>query len=126
MAKQVPKISEAEWVVMKRLWAENPATANAVVEALAGATAWNPKTIRTLLNRLVRKKAVGYRKEGREYLYRPLVSQAQCARAESRSFLQRVYGGALKPMLAAFLENEALSAEDISELKQLLDQKKGG
>jgi BlaI family transcriptional regulator, penicillinase repressor len=126
MAKPIPRISEAEWVVMKRLWAASPATANTVVESLAGETDWNPKTIRTLLTRLVQKKALGYKKDGREYLYYPLVKEDACVRAESRSFLQRVYGGALKPMLAAFLESENLSADEIAELKRILDQKKRG
>jgi BlaI family transcriptional regulator, penicillinase repressor len=126
MAKSIPRISEAEWQVMKALWGKGSATANEVVEALAGATAWKPKTIRTLLNRLVQKKALGYKKDGREYLYHPLIKEDACVRAESRSFLQRVYGGAVTPMLAAFLESENLSAGEIAELKRILDQKKRG
>jgi BlaI family transcriptional regulator, penicillinase repressor len=126
MATKVPRISEAEWVVMKQLWAASPATANAVVESLAGTVRWSPKTIRTLLNRLVQKKALGYKKEGREYLYHPLIKEDAYVRAESRSFLQRVYGGAVTPMLAAFLESEELSAADLTELKQILERKKRG
>jgi BlaI family penicillinase repressor len=118
----IPKISESEWQVMRVLWAKNPSTANEVVDALS-ATAWKPKTIKTLLNRLVKKKALGFERKGREYHYYPLVAESACVRAESRSFLRRVYGGALKPMLAAFLENEDLSAQDISDLKRILDEK---
>lgn len=121
-----PKISESEWVVMEVLWARSPATANQVIEALAGSTSWNPKTIRTLLTRLVRKKALGYRKRGREYHYFPLADQRTCVRAESRSFLKRVYGGSLRPMLAAFLRDHDLSPEEISELKRILDEKGRG
>ena len=121
--KKIPRISESEWQVMKLLWAKNPSTANEVVEALSSMTAWKPKTIKTLLNRLVKKKAVGYEKKGREYHYYPLAAQADCVRAESRSFLRRVYGGAMKPMLAAFLESEDLSPEEIKDLKHILDKK---
>jgi BlaI family penicillinase repressor len=119
----VPRISDAEWQVMKVLWAQSPLTANEVVEALEASTDWNPRTIKTLLNRLVKKKALGYREEGRRYLYFPRATEAACVREESRSFLQRVYGGSLKPMLAQYLENEPLSAEDLAELRRILDER---
>lgn len=122
---RVPRISESEWSVMKCLWAKSPSTANEVVDALSARSTWKPKTIKTLLNRLVRKKALGYKKDGREYQYYPLVAEAECVRAESQSFLRRVHDGALKPMLASFLETEDLSQEDIEELKRILNRKGG-
>ncbi len=122
--KNIPKISESEWSVMKILWAENPATANGIVEALAGSTAWKPKTIKTLLNRLLKKGVVGYEKNGREFHYYPLIEEDVCLKAESRSFLKRVFGGALKPMLATLVESEELSPEDIEDLKRILEKKK--
>ena len=108
---------------MKLLWAESPATANKIVEELSLRTTWKPKTIKTLLNRLVKKEALGYEKKGREYHYYPLAAESECIKAESRSFLRRVYGGATKPMLAALLESDDLSPEDIQELKQILERK---
>jgi BlaI family penicillinase repressor len=124
--KRMPRISEAEWQVMRVLWANAPASANEVIAALAGRSNWSHKTIRTLLARLVSKKALTYRKDGRTYLYRPLVDERQCVRAESRSFLERVYDGGLQSMLAAFLEDDELSSEQIDELKRMLDEKTGG
>ena len=121
--KRTPKISEAEWEVMKVLWRRSPRTANDIVKELTGKTAWKRETIRTLINRLVGKKVLKFEKKGREYHYYPLIAQDECIRAESHSFLRRVYGGAAKPMLAAFLENEDLSPEDIKELKRILDKK---
>jgi len=108
---------------MKVLWAKSPATANEVIDALTGTCDWSDKTIRTLLTRLVSKKALGYKQSGRSYLYYPLVEERQCVKAESRSFLRRVYGGALMPMLAAFLEDTQLSDREIAELKRILDEK---
>lgn len=105
------------------LWEKAPQTAREVVNSLSGKTLWKPKTIQTLLNRLVRKKAIGFEKKGRQYHYYPMLSQAECVRAETRSFLRRVYGGGLEPMLAAFLEDERLSPQDLEELKRLLDAK---
>ena len=75
---------------------------------------------------MVKKGALGYEKKSRQYHYYPLVAEADCVKAESRSFVQRVYGGSATPMLAAFLESEDLSAEDIKELKQILELKGRG
>ena len=122
--KGTPKISEAEWEVMRVLWSESPFTAIKIVELLTATTHWKATTIRTLINRLVEKRAVGYEKESREYHYYPLTAEADCIRAESHSFLRRVYRGALNPILSAFIENEELSPEDIEALKRIL-QKKG-
>ena len=123
--KKLPKISEAEWQVMQILWAHSPLTANEVIERLEPVASWKPKTIRTLITRLVQKKALGVNKEGREHEYTPLVEEAECVRAESRSFLKRVYGGALAPMLVHLLEEQALSPEEIAELKRVLDEREG-
>ncbi len=121
--KSTARISESEWRVMKVLWERSPLAANEVVDALAAQTDWKPKTVKTLLNRLVRKKAVGFEQDGRAYRYFPLVPERDCVREESRSFLERVYGGALMPMLTAFLEDEKLSPEEIEDLKKILARK---
>ena len=122
--KPVPKISETEWEVMQVLWAKSPRVAGEIIDALVAAdSTWHPKTANTLLNRLVKKKALGFQKEGRAYLYRPLVKEAECVSAASESFLERVFGGSLKPMLAHFVEHRKLSAAEIRELKRLLEEK---
>jgi BlaI family transcriptional regulator, penicillinase repressor len=120
----VPRISGAEWLIMRVLWAKSPATAKDVVAALDEETRWNPKTVLTLINRLVDKGAVGFTKEARTHLYSPKVAERDCVRVESRSFLERVYGGAVQPMLAHFVHEAPLSQQDISELRRLLDEKK--
>ena len=123
--KTLPKISESEWLVMRVLWSKGSLTANEVVRELAGKTKWKPKTIKALITRLMKKGAVKFDKEGRKYRYYPAVSQAECVRMERRSLVRRVYGGTTRPMLAAFLEDAKLSAEDISELRKILEQKEG-
>ena len=119
------KISDAEWQVMKVLWSKSPVTANEIVDKLTAETTWKPKTIRTLINRLTGKNAVGFDKSGRQYMYYPLLSEEECVRQETKSFLSRVSTGTLKPMLAAFLEDENLSKDEIEELKKILDEKGG-
>ncbi len=118
--KKTPKISEAEWEVMKVLWDTSPATANDIVKRLSGKTVWKRETIRTLINRLVQKKALGFEKKGRQYHYFPLVTEAECIKAEARSFLRRLGGGSIEPMLVAFVEEEHLSPEKISKLRRIL------
>lgn len=121
----VPRISEAEWEVMKVFWKHSPATASDVMNELRNDKEWKPATVKSLINRLLKKKALEFHKEGKTYLYSPLVSEEECVKAESKSFLRRLYGGALKPMFVQFLKDEKLTEEEIKELKYLLDKKSG-
>jgi BlaI family transcriptional regulator, penicillinase repressor len=123
MAKVLPQISDAEWDVMKVLWERGQAVAaQDVTEALALERNWRPQTVKTLLNRLVKKGAVAYAEEGRRFLYRPKVSKDAVVRAETRSFLSRVFDGAVTPALVHFLKLGNLSKADIEELKRTLDR----
>src|SRR5271170_5948915 len=115
---KIPKISEAEWVVMEVVWRKHPVTALEVVQQLAAHTQWQDQTIRTLLRRLIRKKALSFRAEGKVYYYSPTVSREQCVRDESRSFLERVFGGTAQPLLLQLMQETKLSPEGIAELKR--------
>lgn len=123
---KIPQISEMEWIIMKILWEDSPITANEVIDNLGDSTEWSDKTIRTFLNRLVKKEAISYKRNGREYLYFPIVSENQCIREENKTFLNRVYNGALNTMFAKFIEEEDLNEDEIEELKRMLDKKKRG
>jgi len=123
---EIPKISEAEWEVMKIVWSRtSPCPANEIVDALEGIADWKPNTVKTLITRLVKKRALGYEEERRMYLYYPLVSEYKCIKSETKSFVKRVFGGALKPMLVTFLQDEKLSQDEIEELKHILEERKG-
>ena len=119
----LPTISDAEWEVMNVLWDASPRTANDVVNQLAARRGWNPRTVKTLLNRLVNKRALAFEAQGKRYLYHPVVSRDQCVRAESRSFVARVFGGAVGPMLAHFVSQADLTADEIEQLKRVLAEK---
>jgi BlaI family penicillinase repressor len=121
MAK-LPQISDAEWDVMKVLWDRGQASAQDVTEALAVERNWRPQTVKTLLNRLVKKGAVAYAEEGRRFIYRAKVSRDQAVRSESRTFLSRVFDGAVTPALVHFLKLGNLSKDEIAELKRTLDR----
>ena len=122
--KRTPQISDAEWTVMNVVWERSPVTANQVVRALNGRTDWKPKTIHTLLRRLVQKGALEAEKKGREHVFHALVDAQHCRHAASRSFLQRLFDGEVAPFLATLLEHESLTRAEIEELKRILDQKK--
>jgi BlaI family transcriptional regulator, penicillinase repressor len=120
----LPKISESEWDIMKVVWASSgPISAAQIIEQLNQSEPHHPRTVKTLLNRLVRKGALGFSKDGREYLYRAKVSENACVRAESESFFERVFGGALHPMLVQLVQEKKLSLEEIKELKRILKAK---
>lgn len=120
----IPKISDAEWQVMKLFWQHSPRTANEVIEALKGKVDWNAQTIRTLINRLVQKGALRHEKQGRAYLYYAAVQEKHVKKAETKSFVSRVFDGSMKPMIATFLEETDLTDEEIDELERLLEEKK--
>lgn len=123
MEKNIPSISESEWEIMNVLWDKAPQTANDIILSLQESTDWKPKTIRTLLDRLVQKDVVGVNKNLRVYTFYPLYTQKECQRAETESFIKRIYGGALKSMFVHFIQEDTLSDEDINELRFILDKK---
>ncbi len=120
----LPQISEAEYEVMKIVWREAPISTNAVTEILTQKTSWSPKTIQTLLKRLVNKKALTYEKQGRVFVYTPLIEEKSYVRQQSRSFLKRYFDGDMSRMLSACLDEEALSQSEIDSLRAILTSRK--
>jgi len=117
------RISDAEWLVMKVLWQESPLTASLITEHLQPETDWSPKTIQTLIARLVKKGALAVKKDAGLNQYYPLLSKEQCMVDETKTFLQKVYNGSLHGLIANFVKNERFTAKEIEELKRLLDEK---
>ena len=117
-----PRISDAEWEVMKALWDHEPMTA---VEVLARLThdLWKQKTVNTFLVRLEAKGVVESKREGRANVYRSLLSESECRRAEGSQFLSKVFRGEVASMMLHFIENEELSGDDIDELRRILEEK---
>jgi predicted transcriptional regulator len=114
------RISEAEARVMEALWRESPLSAEQVIADVAKAQGWTEATVKTLLNRLLRKKAITAKRDGRRYLYRPRMKRQVYVSAESRDLLNRLFDGKLAPFIAHFSEQQDLSQEEIAELKRLI------
>lgn len=108
---------------MVLVWERSTVTAGEVVDSLSQRMGWHSRTIRTLLDRLVKKGAIKATLAGKRYLYEPLLSMNACIRQESRSFLERVFGGEAAPMLLYLVRESRLSSEEIKELKRLLTEK---
>ncbi|WP_408950862.1 BlaI/MecI/CopY family transcriptional regulator [Lysobacter sp. Hz 25] len=116
------QISEAESLVMDVLWRRHPQSAEEVIAALADSQQWQEATIKTLLNRLLNKGAVRADKDGRRYLYAPVLKREDWVMGESRSLLDRLFDGRVAPLVAHFSEQRKLSRKDIADLRKLLDE----
>lgn len=126
--RELPQISEAEFEVMKVVWKYAPINTNEITEKLTQTTNWSPKTIQTLIKRLVSKKALTYEKQSRVFVYTPLIKEDKYIRRESNTFLNRFYDGNITSMLVSYIEDDKLSETEIDTLRSLLSekQKKGG
>ena len=120
--KSLPQISEAEFEVMKVVWKYAPISTNEITDRLVKTTTWSPKTIQTLIKRLVTKGALTYEKQSRVFVYTPLVDETEYIGQESNTFLNRFYDGNITAMLSAYIDNERLSKAEIDELRSLLSK----
>jgi len=120
------RISQAESLVMQTLWRQSPQSAEDISTALAADQGWEDSTVRTLLGRLVKKGALATEKDGRRYLYRPLIARDDYVEAESQNLLDRLFEGRVGPLFTHFSERQKLSAEDIAELRRLIEEFEDG
>lgn len=123
MMKEIPQISEAEYEVMKVVWRFEPISTPEVVERVSEEIDWKPNTIQTMLTRLVKKKALQARKDGRVFVYKSLVKEHEFVEQKSKLFLKQFFDGTLNSMVLNFIENDQLSKEDISELRKILSER---
>lgn len=121
---KLPQISEAEFEVMKNVWKYAPISTNEITEKLLQTTSWSPKTIQTLIKRLVTKGVLTYEKQSRVFVYTPTVKENEYINQESNSFLNRYYDGDITAMVSSYMENDRLSEAELDTLRALLSQKK--
>lgn len=117
-----PPISDAESLVMQQLWDRHPQSAEELALELLPAQGWQLSTLKTLLGRLVSKGALRADKDGRRFLYSPLISREQWLGGQSLSLIDRWFGGGLAPLVAQFASQRKLKPEDIEALKRLLKE----
>jgi BlaI family transcriptional regulator, penicillinase repressor len=119
-----PKISSAEWEVMSVVWTREPLTAVEVFDALPSGHGWKQKTVNTFLTRLVSKGVLAADRKGKAFVFTSSIAKGKCVKAESDSFLHRVFQGATGQLVLHFCEQAELTADEIQELEQLLKAKK--
>lgn len=120
---QLPQISEAEYEVMKIVWQSAPISTNEITDRLVKTTSWSPKTIQTLIKRLVTKGALTYEKKGRVFVYTPLVKEDTYLDEKSNSFLKQYFGGDITAMVSSYLKHDKLSEDEIEQLYALLSDR---
>ena len=114
------RISEAESVVMEALWRRSPRSAEDVAAEVCAPQSWTEATVKTLINRLLKKKAVGATRDGRRYLYAPRLEREAWVARESQGLVDRLFDGRVAPLVSHFSKHKKLSAEDVTELKKLI------
>jgi len=117
-------IPDSEWKIMKVLWKKSPKLGSEIVEELELDTGWNPKTIHTLIRRLVSKGAITAKRENTYYSYYAAVTEAECVKEETKTFLEKCFNGSRNMLIKNFIEDEKLSEKEIEELENLLKSKK--
>lgn len=120
---RMKNISDSEFEVMKVVWSEEPVETKRIVEILKDKTNWTSRTIRTLIDRLREKGALHYRKEGKSYLYQSALPKKECLKRETDSFLNKLFDGAMTPMLAHFAKYYDLDEKDIEEMRKIISKK---
>ncbi|MFC4528503.1 BlaI/MecI/CopY family transcriptional regulator [Dyella halodurans] len=115
-------ISEAEAIIMEVLWRSAPRSAEEILAEVGPQQDWQEGTVKSLLNRLLKKKAVKAERDGRRYLYAPKLAREQYVSQESKGLLDRLFGGRVAPLVAHFSEQRKLSRKDIAELRKLLEE----
>ena len=120
--EDLPSISEAESAVMEVLWRTSPVSTEDVVAALKNRQDWQEPTIKTLLNRLLKKEAISAQRDGRRYLYSPVLQRDQWLASESKGLLDRLFGGRVAPLVAHFSKQRKLTKKDFTELKRLIEE----
>ena len=112
-------ISQSEAKILYVLWDESPLDGKQIAEKIKSET-WSFVTIKTLINRLLKKGFLSYEKQGRRYLYQPTLSKSQYLKTENKQFLDRIYGGSLSGLFASFSEQEKISQNELEEIKQII------
>ena len=119
-------ITDAESQVMEALWERSPLGGEALIGAVRSRRDWGEATVKTLINRLLKKKAIASEKLDGRHGYRPLVQRADYLQAESQGLLDRLFDGQLAPLISHFAEHRKLEPEDVARLKRLIEELEDG
>lgn len=120
MSKELP-ITDAERLIMEAVWDHHPASSREIIRSVRTLESWHPKTVQTLIARLVNKGMLDRTKQGRGYLYSPAVAREEFVRRKSRQFVSTFFKGRVTPLVAAFAKSGQMSREDLEELRDFVE-----
>jgi len=116
------QLSDAEWKVMHAVWSRTPATARDVLDELEGETGWAYTTVKTMMTRLVEKRALKTRMRGNTSVYEPALTRDRAQRSALRALVDKAFGGALGPMVHFLVADEKLSKKERREILRRLEE----
>ena len=122
MGAGMKTLSEAEWNIMESLWAESPKVGSRIVADMAKRVGWSRSTTLTMLKRMTEKGLIACEDNGRMRVYVPLIERETAVKKETDNFLKRVYHGSASMLVNSFIKRQRLSAEELSQLRQILDK----
>lgn len=120
------KLNASEWNVLNCLWEDHPRTVMQLVADLERSVGWAKSTTITTLRRMEEKGLIVAEQAGRGKAYTPAVEREQAVTDETHSFLDRVYQGSVGLMMSAMAQRQELSADEVAELRSILDRIDGG
>ncbi len=120
---EIPRVSESEWEVLRILWERGAISASQITASLKTKTGWSLGAVRTFLTRLINKGVVRILDDEPIFRYEPLYDRDTLVQAESRSFLDKYFGGTFHSLIAHYLDNEHLPPEEIQRLRKMLEEK---
>lgn len=116
------ELTEAEWAIIKVVWELAPCTAGTVQEVLAQSRDWAYSTVKTTMDRMVKKGFLEIEKIRNLQLFKATISKRQAVKGEFHKMLKRAFDGALTPLMQYVLENEDLSENEISQLREMVSE----
>jgi len=117
------QLTEAEWAIMRVVWEHEPCAAGTVQEALEKTKGWAYSTVKTTMDRMVKKGLLAAKSIRNLQLFTSRISETDAKRGEFRKMLKRAFDGALTPMMQFLLENEPISEETLEELRALVNER---
>ena len=124
MVKSDREIFESEWAILQTVWKLEPCAAPTVQEALQEKKKWSYSTVKTIMDRMVKKGLLKKEKICNLYLYQSGISQSQAQKSEVMKTLKRAFNGTLTPLMQFLLEHEDMADEDLIDLERIIKDKK--
>jgi BlaI family penicillinase repressor len=119
-AKGTGGLTEAEWAIMKVVWANQPCAAGTVQESLAKEKGWAYSTVKTTMDRMVDKGLLKINKVRNLQLFTSQINRTEAVKGEFRKMLSRAFDGALAPMVQYLVENESISEKQVKKLRDIV------